>query len=65
MALFKSGNPALNEKTFEKSFSYVGAESMTVNGTLNKFGILFLMTMATAGLAVVSFFRRRGAFPPL
>ena len=51
MALFKSGNPALNEKTFEKSFSYVGAESMTVNGTLNKFGILFLMTMATAGLA--------------
>ena len=51
MALFKSGNPALNEKTFEKSFTYVDAETMTVKGTLNKFGILFLMTMATAGLA--------------
>jgi uncharacterized YccA/Bax inhibitor family protein len=51
MALFKSGNPALNEKTFEKSFSYVDTETMTVKGTLNKFGILFLMTMATAGLA--------------
>jgi uncharacterized YccA/Bax inhibitor family protein len=51
MALFKSGNPALNEKTLNKSFSYTDTETMTVNGTLNKFGILFLMTMATAGLA--------------
>lgn len=51
MALFKSGNPALNEKTFTKSFTYTDTEAMTVKGTLNKFGILFLMTMATAGLA--------------
>ena len=49
MALFKSGNPVLNEKTFEKSFSYTGTDTMTVNGTLNKFGILFLLTLAAAG----------------
>jgi uncharacterized YccA/Bax inhibitor family protein len=51
MALFKSGNPALNEKAFNKSFSISDTETMTVNGTLNKFGILALLTMATAGLA--------------
>lgn len=51
MALFKSGNPALNEKAFSKSFTFTDTEVMTVKGTLNKFGILFLMTMATAGLA--------------
>ena len=51
MALFKSGNPALNEKAFTKSLSISDTETMTVKGTLNKFGILFLMTMATAGLA--------------
>ena len=50
MALFKSGNPVLNEDTFS-SFSYTDNEVMTVKGTLNKFGILFLLTMATAGLA--------------
>jgi uncharacterized YccA/Bax inhibitor family protein len=51
MALFKSGNPALNEKTFEKAYSYAGTEAMTVKGTLNKFGILFLLTMAAAGFS--------------
>jgi uncharacterized YccA/Bax inhibitor family protein len=51
MALFKSGNPALGEKTFSQPFAVYGDEAMTVKGTLNKFGILFLLTMATAGLA--------------
>ncbi|WP_205511723.1 Bax inhibitor-1/YccA family protein [Longitalea arenae] len=51
MALFKSGNPALNEKTFSKSISVSYDGAMTVKGTLNKFGVLFLLTMATAGLA--------------
>jgi uncharacterized YccA/Bax inhibitor family protein len=51
MAFFKSGNPALGEKAFTQSISISGEETMTVKGTLNKFGILFLMTMATAGLA--------------
>ena len=51
MALFKSGNPALNEKTFEKAYSYTGTDVMTIKGTLNKFGILFLLTMAAAGFS--------------
>jgi uncharacterized YccA/Bax inhibitor family protein len=51
MALFKSGNPALGEKAFSQSYTAYGAEAMTIKGTLNKFGILFLLTMATAGLA--------------
>lgn len=51
MALFKSGNPALGEKAFSQTYTVYGDEAMTVKGTLNKFGILFLLTMATAGLA--------------
>jgi uncharacterized YccA/Bax inhibitor family protein len=51
MALFKSGNPALGEKAFSQTYPVYGDEAMTVKGTLNKFGILFLLTMATAGLA--------------
>lgn len=51
MALFKSGNPVLNEDTFSKSFSYTDNQVMTVKGTLNKFGILFLLTLASAGYA--------------
>lgn len=50
MALFeKSGNPALNEKTFRQTITtYQDGSTMTVNGTLNKFGILFLLVLAAA-----------------
>lgn len=51
MALFKSGNPVLGERAFSQPYTVYGDEAMTVKGTLNKFGILFLLTMATAGLA--------------
>ncbi len=51
MALFKSGNPALSEKIFDKAIGAQHTDVMTVRGTLNKFGILFLLVMATAGLA--------------
>ncbi len=56
MALFKSGNqsgnPALGEKVFSKiTYTAYGNDSLTIKGTLNKFGILFLLTMATAGFA--------------
>ena len=51
MALFKSGNPALGEKVFERSSSQPYGEVMTINGTLQKFGILFMLTIAMAGLA--------------
>ena len=48
MSIFKSGNPTLSEKQFEKSQTLAMEDRMTVRGTLNKFGFLFLMVMATA-----------------
>ena len=48
MALFKSGNPALSEKSFQNSIAIDPSQAMTVRGTLNKFGFLFLMVMGTA-----------------
>lgn len=48
MDLFKSGNPALSEKNFQNTVVIDPSQSMTVRGTLNKFGFLFLMVMGTA-----------------
>ena len=51
MDLFKSGNPALSEKRFKDTILdevVTHENAMTVKGTINKFGILFLMTLATA-----------------
>lgn len=51
MDLFKSGNPALSEKRFKDTVLdqvITHENAMTVNGTMQKFGILFLMTLATA-----------------
>ncbi len=51
MAIFKSGNPALSEKRFRDTVldDVVNVEgAMTVKGTLNKFGFLFLMTLGSA-----------------
>lgn len=50
MALFKSGNPTLTEKMFDKSLHLESAVqgTMSVRGTLNKFGFLLLMIIAGA-----------------
>jgi uncharacterized YccA/Bax inhibitor family protein len=51
MALFQSGNPTLSEKKFNSTVlsDIVDVENaMTVKGTLNKFGMLFLLTLASA-----------------
>jgi len=51
MSLFKSGNPTLSENRFEQSMNpgaAYGGDVMTVRGTLNKFGFLFLMVMGAA-----------------
>lgn len=50
MALFKSGNPALSEKIFNKSLDLQQSDAMTVKGTLNKFGLMMILLMATASL---------------
>ncbi len=51
MSFFKSGNPTLSENRFRDTIldEVVSNENaMTVKGTLNKFGFLFLMTLGTA-----------------
>jgi uncharacterized YccA/Bax inhibitor family protein len=45
--LFKTSNPALNEKTFQRSIA-LGGEAMTLQGTGNKTGFLLFLTSATA-----------------
>ncbi len=47
MAFMRTSNPALTDKAFS-GLPYAGTERMTINGTVNKTGILLLCTMATA-----------------
>ncbi len=50
MSFFKSGNPALSEKRFRDTIleeTVAGTDRMTVRGTLNKFGILFVLMLST------------------
>ncbi len=47
MATLRSANPALNSKTFT-GLPAVGAERMTLQGTVNKTGILLLCVLATS-----------------
>ena len=48
MSLFKSGNPTLSEKNFQSVFVGANSETMTLRGTLNKFGFMLVMLMGTA-----------------
>ena len=48
MALFKSGNPALNEKMFTGTVTLPQEGTMTEKGTLYKFGIMTLLLLAAA-----------------
>ncbi|PWU01338.1 MAG: hypothetical protein C5B52_07480 [Bacteroidetes bacterium] len=57
MALFKSGNPTLSEKLLQKSITAEGQDTMTIRGTLNKFGFLFLMVMASAFFTWNAFYK--------
>ena len=66
MALFKSGNPTLSEKKFSGTVldSIAGYENgMTLRGTLNKFGFLFLMVLGTAFYAWREFARGSNMTP--
>ncbi len=51
MSLFKSGNPTLSENRFRDTVLadvVTNENAMTVRGTLNKFGFLFIMVLGTA-----------------
>jgi uncharacterized YccA/Bax inhibitor family protein len=48
MALFQTGNPTLSEKIFSKSLNPASTDTMTVRGSVQKFGFLLLMVFAGA-----------------
>jgi uncharacterized YccA/Bax inhibitor family protein len=61
MAL-RSRNPVLNPKTFTGSQGLVGADTMTVPGTVNKTGILLLCVLAAAAWTWSQPIEQIGAF---
>jgi uncharacterized YccA/Bax inhibitor family protein len=54
MAIFKSGNPAMN--VFQNTITLPGSGTMTERGTLNKFFLLFLLVMGSASLTWKAFY---------
>lgn len=48
MALFKSSNPILSEDTFTKYRTIDESDSMTIQGTVNKMGLLLFFLVASA-----------------
>lgn len=63
MGIFKSGNPVLSEKTFSESLLELQGEVMTVRGTVNKFGIMFLMVLAAASFTWNLFYQGVNVMP--
>jgi len=63
MALFKSGNPTLTQKIFEKNLQAEDAGVMTERGTMYKFGFLFLMVMAGAAFTWNAFYQGKNVLP--
>lgn len=59
MALFKSGNPTLKEKAFEGTIfqGMATGDVMTINGTLNKFGFMFLLMLVSCIFSWGQFYR--------
>jgi len=48
MAILNSGNPALNDKTFQRDYTLTDGEVMTERGTLHKFFLLCILVIASA-----------------
>jgi uncharacterized YccA/Bax inhibitor family protein len=63
MSLFKSGNPTLTEKMFQGSSAITDGGVMTVRGTMNKFGFLFLMVLASAAFTWNAYEQGTNIFP--
>src|SRR5687768_6599769 len=63
--IFKSGNPALREKAFEGTIfqGLSTGEEMTIKGALNKFGILFILMLASTAFAWTQFYKGSNPMP--
>jgi uncharacterized YccA/Bax inhibitor family protein len=63
MNLMKSSNPVLSEKMFARDQVY-GQETMTINGTINKTGLMLLLVIAGAVFTWGKFFNAFSAEYP-
>jgi uncharacterized YccA/Bax inhibitor family protein len=63
MAIFNSSNPTLNESIFQKSLPIDQTEVMTERGTLNKFGFLFVLVLASASFTWSAFYQGKNVLP--
>ncbi|MNO23750.1 Bax inhibitor 1 like protein [compost metagenome] len=52
----RSGNPTLNDNTFEPSGQYTGQDTMTINGTVNKAFITLTVLLASAFSTWIMYF---------
>lgn len=63
MAIFKSGNPVISQKAFDKARVQSGSDVMTIRGTMNKFGFMFLMVLAAASFTWSLFYQNVNVMP--
>lgn len=65
MAIFKSSNPALQEKSYQGTIlEGVGSgEEMTLKGTMNKFGVLMMLMMGSTLLSWSQFYKGSDPMP--
>jgi uncharacterized YccA/Bax inhibitor family protein len=65
MAFFKSSNPALKESTYDGTIfqGITSGQEMTIKGTANKFGFLFLMMMGSTLFSWSQFYKGVNPMP--
>lgn len=63
MGLFKSGNPAFNEKTIQNLSIETGQEVMTVNGAIQKFGLMLVMVLGAASFTWAAYYQGAHVMP--
>jgi uncharacterized YccA/Bax inhibitor family protein len=65
MALFRSSNPVMQEKTFNGTVleGISTGEVMTVNGTMNKLGVMMLLMIGSTLLAWTQFYKGSDPMP--
>lgn len=63
MGLFKSGNPAINEKIFDNVTLTGNEELMTLSGAMKKFGLLLVMLVGAASFTWGEFFKGGDVMP--
>ncbi|MBM7566828.1 Bax inhibitor-1/YccA family protein [Paenibacillus sacheonensis] len=61
--LGRSGNPTLNEKTFDRTGSHSGADRMTIDGTVNKTFITLAVLLGAAFATWSMYFKGHDVMP--